>query len=130
MKYSKRLLDEIKWQVQRERFQLDETYEPPPKEANLTITETINKILKRLEDTQSSLWIRLNNEWEILVGKIVASHARPGKLKDGVLFVYVDSSVWLNELLRTEQKRILSILQKHFGADNIKAIKLLAEPDK
>jgi predicted nucleic acid-binding Zn ribbon protein len=130
MKYHGKYLEKIRWQVQRERFQLDETYEPSPENTNLGIADTIKKILQRLEEKQSSVWLQLNNEWESLVGKIVASHARPGKIKDKMLIIYVDSSVWLNELLRTEQKHILSLLQKKFGSDEVKSIKLLTDPDR
>ena len=36
--------------------------------------------------------------WEDVVGAAVAAHARATAIQEGVLFVEVDSSVWLQEL--------------------------------
>ena len=37
--------------------------------------------------------------WKKVVGKTLSKHSKVKKLKDGVLFVGVSNSVWLQELL-------------------------------
>ena len=43
-------------------------------------------------------------------------------LHKGTLFVAVDSSVWLSEIVRYHRKEILARLQHSFGRDIIKKI--------
>ena len=47
--------------------------------------------------------------------------SRPG-LRKGTLFVTVDSSVWLSEIVRYRRKEILDRLQHSFGRDFITKI--------
>lgn len=41
---------------------------------------------------------RAVSAWAATVGPVVAAHAQATSIQDGVLFVEVDSSVWLQEL--------------------------------
>ena len=41
-----------------------------------------------------ALWTR----WEEIVGEALARHARPVRIRRGVLLVHVDDSVWMQEL--------------------------------
>lgn len=64
------------------------------------------------ESLYSKLWevfIKLNlekklgeylamNKWEKVVGETLSQHTKPAYVKDGILYVYVDSSVWVQEL--------------------------------
>jgi len=45
------------------------------------------------------------------------AHAQPTGLCKGTLFVAVDSSVWLSEIVRYRRKEILARLQHSFGTD-------------
>ena len=46
------------------------------------------------------LWeYRLQKQWETLVGEVVAAHTWPGRIKFRKLYVAVDNSVWLHQLL-------------------------------
>jgi predicted nucleic acid-binding Zn ribbon protein len=49
-------------------------------------------IARRLAD--HALW----NEWDAVVGATLAQHARPERLRHGVLLVAVDSAEWMQEL--------------------------------
>ena len=42
---------------------------------------------------------RLQKEWEALVGEVVAAHTWPARIKFRKLYVDVDNSVWLHQLL-------------------------------
>jgi len=53
--------------------------------------------------------------WPHLVEPKVAAHARPTGLRNGTLFVAVDSSAWLDEIVRYRRKDILDRLRQSFG---------------
>ncbi len=60
--------------------------------------------------------------WGHLIDPNVAAHAQPTGLRNGTLFVSVDSSVWLDEIVRYRRKEILTRLQHSFGRTLIKKI--------
>jgi len=53
--------------------------------------------------------------WNHTLAPEVAAHAQPTGLRKGTLFVSVDSSVWLSEIVRYRRKEILERLQHSFG---------------
>jgi len=53
--------------------------------------------------------------WNHLLDPNITAHAQPTGLRKGTLFVSVDSSVWLSELVRYRRKEILERLQHCFG---------------
>ncbi len=57
--------------------------------------------------------------WNALLDPEIAGHAQPVGLRKGTLFVNVDSSVWLAELVRYRRKEILERLQHSFGHELI-----------
>jgi len=60
--------------------------------------------------------------WPHLVDPEVAAHARPAGLRNHTLFVSVDSSAWLDEIVRYRRKDILDRLRQSFGRDLVKRI--------
>ncbi len=54
--------------------------------------------------------------WNHLLDPNITAHAQPTGLRKGTLFVAVDSSVWLSELVRYRRKEILERLQHCFGS--------------
>lgn len=118
-----------RWQVERERCRIDD-YAPSAGVADpVVLADVMAGVMKRLglEDTH---WISvLDEEWQAIVGEAVAKHTRPGRMEKKKLTVFVDSSVWLNELIRYGRQQILSNLQKKFGKDKILAVGLMLDPD-
>ncbi len=57
--------------------------------------------------------------WNNLLDPAIVAHAQPTGLHNGTLFVAVDSSVWLSELVRYRRKEILERLQHSFGRELI-----------
>ncbi len=53
--------------------------------------------------------------WNQVLDPSVTAHAQPSGLRRGTLFVKVDSSVWLSEIVRYRQQEILERLQDCFG---------------
>ena len=60
--------------------------------------------------------------WNHLIDPNVVAHAQPTGLRKGTLFVTVDSSVWLNEIVRYRRREILDRLQHSFGKDLVTRI--------
>jgi predicted nucleic acid-binding Zn ribbon protein len=60
--------------------------------------------------------------WGSLIDPGIVAHAQPTGLHKGTLFVTVDSSPWLDEIVRYRRKEILNRLQHSFGIDLITRI--------
>jgi predicted nucleic acid-binding Zn ribbon protein len=60
--------------------------------------------------------------WRHLIDPNIVAHAQPTGLRKGTLFVTVDSSVWLNEIVRYRRREILDRLQHSFGKEVITRI--------
>lgn len=60
--------------------------------------------------------------WNNLIDPNLAIHAQPTGLHKGTLFVTVDSSPWLDEIVRYRRREILERLQHSFGKDLITRI--------
>ncbi len=60
--------------------------------------------------------------WNNLVDPTTSAHAQPTGLNKGTLFVTVDSSVWLDEIVRYRRREILDRLQHSFGRELITRI--------
>jgi len=60
--------------------------------------------------------------WRHLIDPVLTAHAQPVGLNKGTLFVNVDSSVWLDEIVRYRRKEILARLQHSFGREMIQRI--------
>ena len=124
----------IQWQVERERFQLPDM-EPPAAgnclaESDVAVRDIVNDIFKSIEvRRQPALLDQIREAWRELAGPGAATHARPGYLDRQTLVIFVDSAVWLNELVRYERARLLGALQDRFGADRILNLRFLNDPD-
>ncbi|MEI7533050.1 MAG: DUF721 domain-containing protein [Verrucomicrobiae bacterium] len=60
--------------------------------------------------------------WNALIDPVVTAHAQPANLHKGTLFVNVDSSVWLTEIVRYRRKEIIERLQHSFGKSVIEKV--------
>ena len=60
--------------------------------------------------------------WNSLIDPNIVAHAQPAGLRKGTLFVNVDSSVWLSEIVRYRRREILDRLQHSFGRNVIQKI--------
>jgi hypothetical protein len=60
--------------------------------------------------------------WNHLIDPNITRHAQPTGLHKGTLFVTVDHSVWLSEIVRYRYKEILQRLQHSFGREFITKI--------
>ncbi|HVY72008.1 MAG TPA: DUF721 domain-containing protein [Verrucomicrobiae bacterium] len=60
--------------------------------------------------------------WNHILDPNIVAHAQPTGLHKGTLFVTVDSSPWLDEIVRYRRREILERLQNSFGRDLITKI--------
>jgi predicted nucleic acid-binding Zn ribbon protein len=60
--------------------------------------------------------------WNSLLDPNITAHAQPANLRKGTLFVNVDSSAWLSEIVRYRRKEILDRLQHSFGKNLVQRI--------
>jgi predicted nucleic acid-binding Zn ribbon protein len=98
---------------------LEEIRDRPAK----AMSELVPRVLRerlRLEQRQGEAEIA--RVWSQLVDPNVVAHARPTGLVRGTLFVSVDSSVWLDEIVRYRRREILERLQHSFGKSLIQRI--------
>jgi predicted nucleic acid-binding Zn ribbon protein len=60
--------------------------------------------------------------WNCQLDPNIVAHAQPTGIRNGTLFVTVDSSVWLDEIVRYRRREILERLQNSFGRELIRRI--------
>lgn len=60
--------------------------------------------------------------WNSSMDPNIVAHAQPTGIRNGTLFVTVDSNVWLAEIVRYRRKEILDRLQNSFGSEMVKRI--------
>ncbi len=80
------------------------------------------KILVDLRMDQRRAEAEITKVWNNLIDPGIVAHAQPTGLHKGTLFVTVDSSPWLDEIVRYRRKEILNRLQHSFGTDLITRI--------
>lgn len=79
-------------------------------------------VLKELRIDTRRAEVEIVKVWNSLIDPNIVAHAQPVGLRKGTLFVIVDSSVWLTEIVRYRRKEILDRLQHSFGRDVIARI--------
>lgn len=98
----------------------------PLEKASQTVAKPVGDLLpalvKKLGLTQRRAEAELLKAWNNLVDPNIAAHAQPAGVRKGTLFVKVDSSVWLSEIVRYRRREILERLQSCFGRELIARI--------
>jgi hypothetical protein len=79
-------------------------------------------VLSGLRMDQRRGEIEILRVWNQLIDPNIVAHAQPAGIRKGTLFVNVDSSVWLSEIVRYRRKEILERLQHSFGRELVQKI--------
>jgi predicted nucleic acid-binding Zn ribbon protein len=82
----------------------------------------VSKVLADLKMDSRRADIEIVKVWNELLDPNITAHAQPHNLHKGTLFVNVDNSVWLSEIVRYRRKEILDRLQHSFGKNLIQKI--------
>ncbi len=86
----------------------------------------VSKVLADLKMDSRRAEIEIVKVWNSLLDPDIVAHAQPANLHKGTLFVTVDSSVWLSEIVRYRRREILDRLQFSFGKNVIQRISFRA----
>jgi hypothetical protein len=78
-------------------------------------SEIIPKVLAGLRFDRRQSETEIIKVWRNQIDPNITAHAQPTGLRNGTLFVTVDSSVWLDEIVRYRRREILERLQNSFG---------------
>ena len=84
--------------------------------------DVLPKLMKDLRMDARQGEAEIVKVWNSLLDPNIIAHAQPANLHKGTLFVNVDSSVWLSEIVRYRRKEILDRLQHSFGKTLIQRI--------
>ncbi len=85
-------------------------------------SNVLPKVLADLRIDKRQAEAEVVKVWNHLLDPNIVAHAQPVGLRKGTLFVSVDSSAWLSEIVRWRRREILERLQHSFGHDLIKKI--------
>jgi predicted nucleic acid-binding Zn ribbon protein len=84
--------------------------------------KVVSKVLADLKMDSRRADIEIVKVWNSLIDPNITAHAQPHNLHKGTLFVNVDNSAWLSEIVRYRRKEILDRLQHSFGKNLIQKI--------
>lgn len=84
--------------------------------------ELLPVVLKELRIDARQADAEIVKVWNSQIDPSVTAHAQPANLHKGTLFVNVDNSVWLSEIVRYRRQEILERLQNSFGKTTIQKI--------
>ncbi len=118
-----------RWAIERERCRIEDPLPPRAPTEEHAVGAILPGVLAELGLADDHWREQLAAEWASTVGPAIGAHTRPGRYRDGFLTVFVDSSVWLNELLRFGQAPLLAKLQARYGTARIKDLRLQLDPD-
>ena len=97
---------------------LEKIRERPAKPMGAVMPAILSKL--RIEQRQGEA--EITRVWNNLIDPALTAHAQPTSINKGTLFVTVDNSVWLDEIVRYRRKEILNRLQLSFGRELIQRI--------
>lgn len=84
--------------------------------------KVVSRVLGDLKMDSRRAEIEIVKVWNSLIDPNITAHAQPHNLHKGTLFVNVDSSTWLSEIVRYRRREILDRLQHSFGKNLIQKI--------
>jgi hypothetical protein len=87
-----------------------------------TIADVLPKVLGNVRMDKRQAEAEIVKVWNDALDPNIVKHAQPTGLTRGTLFVTVDSSVWLAEIVRYRRREILERLQHSFGKDLVARI--------
>ncbi len=65
----------------------------------------------------------LREKWKDVAGDVISGHTNAGMVKNGVLYVEVDSATWLHHISSFKKEELLASMQKEFKRGYISDIK-------
>jgi Dna[CI] antecedent, DciA len=97
-------------------------FEEARRRSEKSVSEVLPNVLTRLRMDKRQSETEIVRVWNGVLDPNLTAHAQPAGINKGTLFVNVDSSVWLSEIVRYRRKEILDRLQHSFGRELIQKI--------
>lgn len=92
------------------------------RDSSQAVGDLVAKSLARMGLDRRRAEAEIVKVWNHLIDPTLTAHARPTGIRNGTLFVVVDSSVWLDEIVRYRRREILNRMQTSFGRETIQRI--------
>ena len=89
---------------------------------SLSTGAVVKKVLGALQLDRRRAETEVVRVWNQTIDPTIAGHAQPTGIRRGTLFVSVDSSVWLDEIVRYRRHEILQRMQHAMGREMVKKI--------
>ena len=86
------------------------------------IGDVLKQVFSEIEKRQEISEDEISGLWATLVGEVGFKHSKPERLKKKVLTVWVDNSVWLQDLTLRKHP-LLKGLKRALGKDRISEIR-------
>jgi predicted nucleic acid-binding Zn ribbon protein len=86
------------------------------------VSEAVGRLVTNLRLDRRRAEAEIVRVWNSIIDPEIAAHAQPAGIARGTLFVNVDNSVWLSEIVRYRRREILGRLQSSFGTEMIARI--------
>ncbi len=110
----------VKFHIRREvRFTVDT-------KSSARVGDILPRVLELLGLDNRFEEVKLMRGWAEVVGPVIAQKSRPRMLKDGILIIEVENSVWMQELW-FHQKQIIERIKKEYPKVDVKGIRLEIE---
>jgi predicted nucleic acid-binding Zn ribbon protein len=87
-----------------------------------SVADLVPGVLRQIRIEARQAEAEIVKVWNEVIDPSVTAHAQPAGIHKGTLFVDVDSSVWLSEIVRYRRHEILNRLQLAFGKELIQKI--------
>lgn len=87
-----------------------------------SIVEVIQKMQEKLLSFEGYQRALVEKYWHEIVGEAARKHSRPQRIRDNVLYVSVDSSVW-NQALFMEKRTVINKINQHFPRSIVQDVK-------
>lgn len=84
--------------------------------------EILSKFLNTSQILEAGQVHEFFSAWEQIAGANLAAHSRIKELEQGIVYIETDHPGWI-QLLKIEERKILSALQKRFSGLEIKGIR-------
>jgi len=119
---------QIKWELKRERFRLENPFPPPEKRREKPISEILTGLLSNNNPEVPPLPEIIDQRWPAIAGEQLAKHVRPYRLQSGVLYLYADHPGWLTEVKRLPREQWLKKIRSIQNAPDIKDVRVQLDP--
>ena len=90
--------------------------------ADKALSDILPNFLTRLRLDRRQSESQIIEVWKRTMDPLIVAHAQPTSLAKGTVFISVDSSVWLSELVRYRQREILEKLQLAVGKETVQKL--------